>query len=150
MSKTKKSRTQVSTADKKKMWQAFDETVDSDTIECVYDKDDNVGDRDDCKVCGHKIMLNDLNFLTCSNSKCGIMYKDVLDFSAEWRYYGADDNNSMNPTRCGMPARSGASRNWTTTGRATKNVCGRGPPLSGMPSTTPTSRPRWWRPSRQT
>ena len=103
MSKTKKSRTQISVTDKKKMWQAFDETVHSDTIECVYDKDDNIGDRDDCKVCGHKIMLNDLNFLTCSNSKCGIMYKDVLDFSAEWRYYGADDNNSMNPTRCGMP-----------------------------------------------
>ena len=102
--KTKKMRnTKISLADKKRMWQAFDETVTSDTIECIYDKDDAIGDRDDCKVCGHKIMLNDLNFLTCSNSKCGILYTDVLDFSAEWRYYGADDNNTMNPTRCGMP-----------------------------------------------
>ena len=66
MSKTKKSRTQISATDKRKMWQAFDETIDSDTIECIYDKDDNIGDRDNCKVCGHKIMLNDLNFLTCS------------------------------------------------------------------------------------
>ena len=102
--KTKKTRnTKLSSADKRKMWQAFDETINSDTIECVYDKDEEIGDRDTCKVCGHKIMLNDLNFLTCSNTKCGIMYTDVLDFSAEWRYYGADDNNSMNPTRCGMP-----------------------------------------------
>lgn len=102
--KTKKARnTKLSSADKRKMWQAFDETINSDTIECVYDKDEEIGDRDTCKVCGHKIMLNDLNFLTCSNIKCGIMYTDVLDFSAEWRYYGADDNNSMNPTRCGMP-----------------------------------------------
>ena len=31
------------------------------------------------------------------------MYKDVIDFSAEWRYYGADDNNNSDPTRCGMP-----------------------------------------------
>lgn len=101
--KTKKTRSgkKITIEDKKKMWQAFDENVDSDTIECIYEKDES--DYDTCKVCGHKILLNDLNFLTCSNTKCGILYTDVLDFSAEWRYYGADDNNSANPTRCGMP-----------------------------------------------
>ena len=26
-----------------------------------------------------------------------------LDFNAEWRFYGADDNSSRDPTRCGMP-----------------------------------------------
>ena len=31
------------------MWQAFDETINSDTIECVYDKDEEIGDRDTCK-----------------------------------------------------------------------------------------------------
>ena len=31
------------------------------------------------------------------------MYKDIIDFGAEWRYYGADDNNNSDPTRCGMP-----------------------------------------------
>ena len=35
--------------------------------------------------------------------KCGIIYKEVLDHSAEWRYYGAGDNKSSNPTRCGIP-----------------------------------------------
>ena len=28
---------------------------------------------------------------------------DILDNSAEWRYYGADDNHQGDPTRCGMP-----------------------------------------------
>ena len=27
----------------------------------------------------------------------------MLDRAAEWRYYGADDNASGDPTRCGMP-----------------------------------------------
>jgi transcription initiation factor TFIIB len=41
--------------------------------------------------------------MICTNKKCGIIYKDTLDESAEWRYYGADDNNMRDPTRCGMP-----------------------------------------------
>jgi len=41
--------------------------------------------------------------LTCTNTKCGIIYKDMVDHSAEWRYYGADDNQNNDPTRCGMP-----------------------------------------------
>ena len=40
--------------------------------------------------------------LSCTNPKCGTIYKDVLDESAEWRYYGADDSNMNDPTRCGM------------------------------------------------
>ena len=31
------------------------------------------------------------------------MFNDVLDESAEWRYYGADDSQIRDPTRCGMP-----------------------------------------------
>jgi transcription initiation factor TFIIB len=27
----------------------------------------------------------------------------MVDHSAEWRYYGADDNQNNDPTRCGMP-----------------------------------------------
>jgi transcription initiation factor TFIIB len=32
-----------------------------------------------------------------------MIYKDVLDTGAEWRYYGADDSQNKDPTRCGMP-----------------------------------------------
>ena len=31
------------------------------------------------------------------------MYKDVVDYSPEWRFYGADDKNANDPTRCGNP-----------------------------------------------
>ena len=31
------------------------------------------------------------------------MYKDMIDQGAEWRFYGADDNQMGDPTRCGMP-----------------------------------------------
>ena len=41
--------------------------------------------------------------MTCTNNKCGVIYKNILDLGAEWRYYGADDNKSNDPTRCGMP-----------------------------------------------
>jgi len=34
---------------------------------------------------------------------CGTVQSKALDFGAEWRYYGCDDNKSTNPTRCGMP-----------------------------------------------
>ena len=35
--------------------------------------------------------------------KCGTVQSKVMDSSAEWRYYGYDDNKSSNPIRCGMP-----------------------------------------------
>jgi transcription initiation factor TFIIB len=34
---------------------------------------------------------------------CGMINDSVIDESPEWRYYGAEDNKSVNPTRCGMP-----------------------------------------------
>jgi transcription initiation factor TFIIB len=49
------------------------------------------------------LAFSDEGFLTCTNNKCGIIYKDLVDQSAEWRYYGADDNQHSDPTRCGMP-----------------------------------------------
>ena len=44
-----------------------------------------------------------MNSLKSNCRECGIIYKDVLDETAEWRYYGADDSNLSDPTRCGMP-----------------------------------------------
>lgn len=34
---------------------------------------------------------------------CNIIQSRVIDDGAEWRFYGADDNRSEDPTRCGMP-----------------------------------------------
>ena len=75
---------------------------DSSELECIYEKD-NIIETNQCKTCGSNLFVGDEGFLFCSNGSCGILYKDVIDFGAEWRYYGADDNNNSDPTRCGMP-----------------------------------------------
>lgn len=56
---------------------------------------------DICENCGSKeIILEEGNFC-CKN--CNVITKRFLDSNAEWRYYGADDSKSTDPTRCGMP-----------------------------------------------
>ncbi len=86
------------------IWNQFDEVVNpgEPDLECLYSKQ-NVGSRVKCDLCDSKVAYDDERFLTCTNPKCGIIYKDQLDESAEWRYYGADDNKQSDPTRCGMP-----------------------------------------------
>lgn len=70
-------------------------------MECLYRKS---GIRENCEVCASDVVLTDDGFLTCKNPACSILYKDEsLDQTAEWRYYGADDNQNNDPTRCGMP-----------------------------------------------
>ena len=93
---------------KKKLWNIFDnEIVDEnqtyykkEPLECIYR---SCGDREMCERCETILTFSDEGFLTCINPKCGIIYKDIVDHSAEWRYYGADDNQNNDPTRCGMP-----------------------------------------------
>ena len=75
-------------------------TTAGTALECVYRSS---GQRENCDSCSSIVCLTDDGFLTCTNQKCGIVYKDILDHGAEWRYYGADDNQSSDPTRCGMP-----------------------------------------------
>ncbi len=61
------------------------------------------GTRDCCDACKSAVVITDEGFMVCVNPKCSIIYTDVLDHSAEWRYYGADSNQQSDPTRCGMP-----------------------------------------------
>lgn len=96
--KTKKIRRRE--VDSKKIWGIFqDEFKNTDNIECVYDKNN----KEFCDICENKLIIDEHGFLTCTKDSCGIIYKNMLDHSAEWRYYGADDNNNNDPTRCGMP-----------------------------------------------
>jgi len=92
------------------LWNIFDNEIESpekdvdkkdkDPLECIYR---NCGNREMCEQCETILAFSDEGFLTCTNPKCGIIYKDIVDHSAEWRYYGADDNQNNDPTRCGMP-----------------------------------------------
>lgn len=71
-------------------------------IECIYEKN-NVIESKKCTLCNSTLYDDEQGFLFCSNKSCGKLYKDIIDFGAEWRYYGADDNALTDPTRCGMP-----------------------------------------------
>ena len=59
--------------------------------------------REKCDCCSSSLVINQEGFQTCTNRKCGIVYTDTIDTSAEWRFYGAEDSGSRDPTRCGMP-----------------------------------------------
>jgi transcription initiation factor TFIIB len=56
-----------------------------------------------CKLCSSTLIIMEDGFPTCTNSSCGIIYKNTLYYSPEWRFFGADDKNANDPTRCGNP-----------------------------------------------
>ena len=90
------------------LWNLFDvEILDKNVqsqkntnLECVYLSSKN---RECCDSCQASLAITEEGFLECTNPKCSILYTDILDATAEWRYYGADDNQQSDPTRCGMP-----------------------------------------------
>ena len=83
------------------IWKQFDLEIKNDNpIECIYRQS---GEREICDNCKTILTITDEGFMACQNSKCGIIYKDIVDQSAEWRFYGADDNHNIDPTRCGLP-----------------------------------------------
>lgn len=54
-----------------------------------------------CPYCeDESVVLEDGNYI-CTT--CSSVTNRFIDNSAEWRYYGAEDNKSSDPTRCGMP-----------------------------------------------
>jgi len=59
--------------------------------------------KDLCYACGSTLTIMEDGFPTCSNFYCGIIYKDTLDYSPEWRFYGAEDRHGTDATRCGNP-----------------------------------------------
>jgi transcription initiation factor TFIIB len=105
MSNDKSKKRKTNTIDRKELWNVFDNEIENPDkpkmpLECIYRSS---GNREMCERCESILAFSDEGFLTCTNSKCGIIYKDLVDQSAEWRYYGADDNQNSDPTRCGMP-----------------------------------------------
>ena len=109
--RTKKKKTLTTSAEKYKLWNIFDtdhkklEIQSENTIECIYDNSapKEPEQTSGCNLCSSPLMIMEDGFPTCTNKQCGLMYKDTLDYSPEWRFYGADDKNSADPTRCGNP-----------------------------------------------
>ena len=66
----------------------------------VLEEDDNI--EFNCSICNElTIMTVNDGYLGCS--KCGEQLRKIIDTNAEWRFYGADDSKSCDPTRCGIP-----------------------------------------------
>jgi transcription initiation factor TFIIB len=101
-SKTQKlNKTTLSRSAKSKLWDVYDTEQNNTTyvpLECIFSKSDGL-----CNECNTSMIIMDDGFPTCTNSKCGIMHTDILDYSPEWRFYGHDDKNANDPTRCGNP-----------------------------------------------
>jgi transcription initiation factor TFIIB len=97
--KTQKNKKNLSKIEKSDLWDSFDNdrNVNKDIMEEIYEKDSG------CKVCNSQLMLMDDGFPTCTNVKCAWIFRDVLDYSPEWRFFGADDKHGTDPTRCGNP-----------------------------------------------
>ena len=98
--KTKKNKKYLSIEEKNKLWKVFDQESQDKKVECIYQLKK---EKDLCSACNSILMIMEDGFPTCTNSKCGIIYKNTLDYSPEWRFYGADDKNTNDPTRCGNP-----------------------------------------------
>jgi len=108
MNKDRSKKRKDQTINKRELWNIFDVEVSNNDphnknnlpLECIYRSS---GNREHCENCESSLAFSEEGFLTCTNKKCGIIYKDIVDQTAEWRYYGADDNQNSDPTRCGMP-----------------------------------------------
>lgn len=101
--KSKKKKRKITQQDKTELWNIFDTQIVNENAPKMECSIQTIQDREFCDHCSAILAISEEGFPTCTNDKCGITYKDILDQSAEWRYYGADDNQSSDPTRCGMP-----------------------------------------------
>jgi transcription initiation factor TFIIB len=97
--KTQKIKRTYTWEEKQQLLASFGETSPPTTEYLIHNNEN----QDYCYLCNSILLLMEDGMPTCTNSNCGIIYKDMLDFSPEWRFYGADDKNSVDPTRCGNP-----------------------------------------------
>jgi transcription initiation factor TFIIB len=102
--KTKKKKNELSLNEKSRLWSVFDvdkqESFGILPTEKIFKTETEL---DVCNLCNSSLMIMEEGFPTCTNKECCVMYKDTLDYSPEWRFYGADDKNANDPTRCGNP-----------------------------------------------
>jgi transcription initiation factor TFIIB len=101
LNKTKKNKRDIKSNEKEKLWAILEndknETIPKNTASV------DTSQYNTCSKCKSELMIMDNDFPTCMNKKCGIIYKEVLDFSPEWSFYGSDDRSQKNNARCGNP-----------------------------------------------
>jgi len=107
--KTKKKKSTMSTEEKDRLWNIFE----NDKKDIIQDQNPPPQSETDtsatitemglCVKCNSILMIMEDGFPTCTNTDCAVIYSDTLDYSPEWRFYGAEDKNTNDPTRCGNP-----------------------------------------------
>ena len=88
------------------IWNLYNQISDSFVLD---DDDDELIEekteikKNTCYNCGINDCLQTNNEnVVCT--KCGVVNDDIIDYQAEWRYYGTDDNKkTSDPNRCGIP-----------------------------------------------
>jgi transcription initiation factor TFIIB len=103
--KTKKKKSNMSVGEKAKLWNIYDNDKKdiSQTDSAESDNTSKLTEMGLCIKCNSILVIMEDGFPTCTNTDCAIIYSDTLDYSPEWRFYGAEDKNTNDPTRCGNP-----------------------------------------------
>lgn len=78
-----------------------DPTKEQNNLKCVYSATST--NREKCELCDSGLRITQDGLYLCINDHCGVLYTDVIDESAEWRFHNAEDAKSADPARCGMP-----------------------------------------------
>lgn len=103
-SKTKKKKSNLNKIDKDAMWDIFDKDIQTiKESEEPADEQKQEQNLDVCYSCKSPLFIMEDRLPICSNKQCGIANTKMLDYSPEWRFYGADDKNAKDPSRCGNP-----------------------------------------------
>ena len=104
LSKTKKKKSNLNKVDKDAMWDIFDKDIQN-----IKESEESINqpiqeqNLDVCYSCNSPLFIMEDRLPICSNKQCGIANTKMLDYSPEWRFYGADDKNAKDPSRCGNP-----------------------------------------------
>lgn len=73
---TKKKKT---TKSKKQLWSQIENNfIDEKPIECLYRVE---GQRENCDICKSSVKVTEDGFLACSDPKCSVIYRDMVDRS---------------------------------------------------------------------
>lgn len=101
------------TINREKLWNEFELDLKNEelnetekiqiSLTTTASNNDEPKETDICEKCKNVLVLSDEGFLLCVNPNCGIIYKNTLDHTPEWRFYGNDDNQTSDPNRVGMP-----------------------------------------------
>lgn len=66
-----------------------------------HEKTDTSSNYEQCINCDNTELNIIDGAMVCRN--CGTINDNIIDYTAEWRFYGSEDSKFSDPTRCGMP-----------------------------------------------